>query len=217
MRKEVPFIISLIFAAFRFTLEAFDGPYNYTLDSGDKLLNAMSWAMTFMACGALFLGVFNLFRIHGNNIRRRRPHWQLSVYLLVVLVFQSLLGLFTHHTHPAYDWSYQGIYVPIDSTMFSLLAFYIASAAYRAFRVRNSDAAVMLAAAFFLMMGNVPIGELIWGPNGPLGGFTGIKDWILRVPNAAGNRAINLGIFLGIMATQSRILLGIERRHLGQE
>jgi hypothetical protein len=101
--------------------------------------------------------------------------------------------------------------------MFSLLCFYIASAAYRAFRVRNVDAAVMLAAAFFLMMGNVPIGEVIWGPDKWLGGFAGVKNWILRVPNTAGNRAISLGIFLGIMATQSRILLGIERRHLGQD
>ncbi len=217
MRKEVPFALSLIFAAFRFVLEAFEGPYNYTLASGDKLLNAMSWAMTFLSCGALFLGVLNLFRIHTNNIRRKRPHWQFSVYLLAVLVYQGVLGLATHHTNPVYDWLYQAVYVSLDSTMFSLLCFYIASAAYRAFRVRNVDAAVMLAAAFFLMMGNVPIGEVIWGPDKWLGGFAGVKNWILRVPNTAGNRAISLGIFLGIMATQSRILLGIERRHLGQD
>ena len=217
MRKEVPFAISLVFAAFRFALEAFEGAYQYELASGDKLLNAMSWAMTFMSCGALFLGVLNLFRIHTNNIRRKRPHWQFSVYLLVVLVYQMFLGLFTHHTAPVYDWAFQAIYVSIDATMFSLLAFYIASAAYRAFRIRNVDAAVMLAAAFFVMMGNVPLGEAIWSPDQWLEGFSGIKNWILRVPNAAGNRAITLGIFLGIMATQSRILLGLERRHLGQD
>ena len=101
--------------------------------------------------------------------------------------------------------------------MFSILAFYIASAAYRAFRVRNVDAAVMLVTAFLLMLGNVPIGEVIWSPDGWLGGFAGIKNWILRVPNAAGNRAITLGIFLGTMASQSRMLLGIERRHLGAD
>lgn len=219
MRKEVPFIISLVFAAFRFCLEAFEGAYNYTLASGDKLLNAMSFAMTFMgmSCAAMFIGVLNLLRIHGNNIRRKRPHWQFSVYLLAILIYQSLMGLFTHHTAPVYAWPYNAIYLPLDATMFSLLAFYIASAAYRAFRVRNVDAAVMLTSAFILMLGNVPIGEVIWGPDKFLGGFAGIKNWILRVPNAAGNRAITLGIFLGIMATQSRILLGIERRHLGQD
>jgi hypothetical protein len=217
VRKEVPFALSLIFAAFRFVLEAFEGPYNYALASGDKLLNAMSWAMTFMSCGALFLGALNLIRIHSNNIRRKRPHWQFSVYLLAILIYQSIMGLATHHTAPVYAWPYNAVYLPLDATMFSLLAFYIASAAYRAFRVRNVDAAVMLASAFILMMGNVPIGEVIWGPDKILGGFAGIKNWILRVPNAAGNRAITLGIFLGIMATQSRILLGIERRHLGQD
>lgn len=218
MKREIPYIISLIFAAVRFSLEAFDKAYNYTLPSGDKLLNVLSYCMTFMMyCAPIFLGVMNLFRIHGNNIRRKRPNWQFSVYLLAVLVFQTVVGIFTSHTGKVYAWSYNAIYIPLDSTMFSLLAFYIASAAYRAFRVRNIDAAIMLATAFILMLGNVPIGEVIWGPGDFLGGFAGVKNWILRVPNAAGNRAVTLGIFLGIMATQSRILLGIERRHLGQE
>lgn len=218
MKKEIPFIISLLFAATRFSLEVFDKANNYKLPSGDKLLSALSYAMTFMIyCGPIFLGAMNLFRIHGNNIRRKRPNWQFSVYLLAVLVYQSVVGLRTSHTSTLYSWTYQAIYVTLDATMFSLLAFYIASAAYRAFRVRNADAAIMLATALILMLGNVPIGDVIWGPAGWLGGFAGVKNWILRVPNAAGNRAVTLGIFLGIMATQSRILLGIERRHLGSE
>jgi hypothetical protein len=217
VRKEVPFIISLVFAAVRFSLEAFHGAYEYTLASGDRLLNALSWAMTFMAMAAIFLGALNLFRIHGNNIRRKRPHWHFSVYLLALLTYQSIMGLVQSHTGTIYLWPYNAVYLPLDATMFSMLAFYIASAAYRAFRVRNVDAAIMLLAAFIVMMGNVPIGEVIWGPGSFLGGFQGVKEWILRVPNAAGNRAITLGIFLGVMATQSRILLGIERRHLGQD
>lgn len=217
MKKEIPFILTVLFAATRFCLEALDAAYNYTLPSGDKLVNALAYAMSFMTCGAMLLGALNLFRIHGNNIRMKRTNWQFSVYLLALLVYQSAVGLFTHHTAPTYAWLYNGAYLPLDSTMFSILAFYIASAAYRAFRVRNVDAAVMLVTAFLLMLGNVPIGEVIWSPDGWLGGFAGIKNWILRVPNAAGNRAITLGIFLGTMASQSRMLLGIERRHLGAD
>jgi len=217
VKKEIPFILTLIFAATRFSLEAFDKAYNYALPSGDKLLNAIAYAMTFMACGAMFLGALNLFRIHGNNIRRKRANWGFSIYLLALLVYQSAVGMSTHHTAPLYGWLYNGVYLPLDATMFSLLAFYIASAAYRAFRVRNVDAAVMLVTAVILMLGNVPVGEVLWGPSGWLGGFAGLKNWILRVPNAAGNRAVTLGIFLGTMASQSRMLLGIERRHLGQD
>jgi hypothetical protein len=217
VRKEVPFIISLVFAGVRFCLEAFNSLYTYKLPTGDKLLDALAYAMTFMACGAMFLGTLNLVRIHGNNIRRKRPNWIFSVWLLALLAWQLVVGISTSHTGTMYLWPYNAAYLPLDATMFSLLAFYIASAAYRAFRVRNVDAAVMLITAFLIMLGNVPIGEVIWGPKAWLGGFAGVKNWILRVPNAAGNRALTLGIFLGTMATQSRILLGIERRHLGQD
>lgn len=217
MKKEVPFIISLVFAAARFILEGFDAAYNYKLPSGDKLLNAIAYGMTFLTCAAMFLGAMNLIRIHGNNIRRKRANWGFSVYLLALLAWQLGIGLWQTHNGPIYLWSYNAAYLPLDSTMFSLLAFYIASAAYRAFRVRNVDAAVMLIVAFLIMLGNVPIGEVIWGPKSWLGGFAGVKNWILRVPNAAGNRALTLGIFLGLMATQSRIVLGLERRHLGQD
>lgn len=217
MRKEVPFIISLVVAIWRFSLESFDFLYNYKLASGDLLRNASAYANTFILCGAMFLGALNLIRIHGNNIMKKRQNWVFSVYLLALMFFQIIVGLSTSHTNPTYTWLYNAAQVPLDATMFSLLAFYIASAAYRAFRVRNVDAAVMLVVAFIVMLGNVSVGQAIWGDKAWLGGFAGVKNWILRVPNAAGNRALTLGIFLGIMATQSRILLGIERRHFGQE
>ncbi|MGE5580700.1 MAG: hypothetical protein ACM3WU_11780 [Bacillota bacterium] len=217
MRKEIPFIISLLVAIWRFSLESFDYLYNYKLATGDLLRNASAYANTFVLCGAMFLGALNLLRIHGNNIRKKRQNWPFSVYLLALMLFQIVVGLSTSHTNPTYTWLYRAAQVPLDATMFSLLAFYIASAAYRAFRVRNVDAAVMLAVAFIVMLGNVSIGQAIWGSKALFGGFEGIKNWILRVPNAAGNRALTLGIFLGLMATQSRILLGIERRHFGQE
>lgn len=217
MKKEIPFIISLLFAAWRFGLESLDYLYNYKLASGDLLRNASAYAMTFMVCGSILLGFLNLVRIHGNNIRRKRANWVFSIYLLVLMVFQTVVGIATSQTGATYTWLYNAAYLPLDATMFSLLAFYIASAAYRAFRVRNVDAAVMLVVAFLVMLGNVPIGQALWGRTGFLGGFEGVKNWILRVPNAAGNRALTLGIFLGTMATQSRMLLGIERRHLGSD
>ncbi len=217
MRKEIPFIISLLFAAWRFSLESFDYLYNYKLASGDLLRNASAYAMTFLACGAVLLGFLNLIRIHGNNIRRKRANWVFSLWLILLMFYQTILGLATSHTNTNYRWLYDAAYLPLDATMFSLLAFYIASAAYRAFRVRNVDAAVMLVVAFLVMLGNVPVGQAMWGRTAALGGFEGVKNWILRVPNSAGNRALTLGIFLGTMATQSRMLLGIERRHLGQD
>ncbi len=217
MRQKAPFVIALLFAVYRFSLETFDVAYNYRLASGDFLRNASTFAITFMECGAMFLGVLNLVRVHGNNVVTRRPNWKFSVWLLGLMVFQTAVGLSTDHTNPTYLWLYNAAYVPLDATMFSLLAFYIASSAYRAFRVRNADSALMLVVALIVMLGNTSVGQAIWGSSSWLGGFPGLKTWLLLVPSAAGTRAMSLGIFLGFMATQSRILLGIERRHFGQE
>lgn len=217
MRKEIPYILMLLFAAGRVCLEAFYRLEAYKLKSGDKLVDSIGFALTFMECAAMFLGFLNLFRIHGNNIRRKRPNWGYSVWLLAVLVAYTILGLAKTNTDKTYQWIWQAVYVPLDATMFSLLAFFIASAAYRAFRVRNLEAGLMLAVALVVMLAQVPLGEVIWGTDSWLGGIPGISNWILSVANAAGMRAISLGIFLGLMATQTRVLLGIERRFLGQD
>ena len=103
--------------------------------------------------------------------------------------------------------------------MFSLLAFFIASAAYRAFRARTFEASLLLVTALIVMIGNVPIGDLFW--NTILSGLpwdNGVSDtkqWILDNPNLSARRGIILGVSLGAISQSIRILLGIERSYLG--
>ena len=60
-----------------------------------------------------------------------------------------------------FSWMFFKIFTPLSSTMFALLAFFVASASYRAFRIRNFEATLLLIAGIILMMGRVPVGELI--------------------------------------------------------
>jgi hypothetical protein len=114
-------------------------------------------------------------------------------------------------------WLFEYVLRPLDATMFSLLAFFIASAAFRAFRARNAEATLMLCAACLVMLGLTPPFVQMWDTLVPtLPRFpTAVKDWILEVPNMASRRAIFLGVGLGAIAQSFRIILGLERTYLG--
>src|SRR5512147_1512058 len=102
--------------------------------------------------------------------------------------------------------------------MFSLLAFYVASAAFRAFRVRNLEATILLVSAVIVMLGRIPLGDYIFSafPGGEtwLGRFT---EWMMDKPNTAAQRGIIIGAALGAASLSLRVILGIERSYLGLE
>ena len=113
-------------------------------------------------------------------------------------------------TMTAFGWIYNYMMVPLQGTMFAILAFFIASAAYRSFRARSREAAVLLVAAVIVMMGRVPLGEYLI----PLSGD--VSQWILNVLNASVRRAILIGVSLGAVALSFKIIFGVERSYLGE-
>ncbi|MCA8982183.1 MAG: ECF transporter S component [Planctomycetaceae bacterium] len=115
-------------------------------------------------------------------------------------------------------WSYEYAFKPLTATMFALLAFYVASAAFRAFRAKNLEAFLLLATAFIILLGRTPTG--VWLTSGLPDSLSILRienmtAFILSVINTAGNRAIMIGIALGIVSTSLKILLGVDRSYLG--
>jgi hypothetical protein len=110
-----------------------------------------------------------------------------------------------------YVWIYDHIFAPCNATMFALLAFFVASAAFRAFRARNAEAALLLGSAIIILVARAPIGRSI----SPM--LPELSDWILDIPNNAGRRAIMMGAAIGAIATGLRVILGLERSHLGAD
>ncbi len=115
-----------------------------------------------------------------------------------------------------YTLLFEGVYRNMDATMFSILAFYIVSAAYRAFRIRTREAAVLMITAVIVMLGQVPLGQFLtnWIPAD--GFFHGLRleeinQFVLGQINSPVQRAIGFGIGLGGLAMALRIWLSLER------
>jgi hypothetical protein len=99
-----------------------------------------------------------------------------------------------------------------------MLAFYVASAAFRAFRAKNFEAILLLGTAFIILLGRTYAG--VWLTSGLPEWMDGLRlenltVTIMKVFNTAGNRAIMIGIALGVAATSLKVLLGVDRSYLG--
>jgi hypothetical protein len=161
---------------------------------------------------SIILGVASLANLHVRRLRRREKGWFYSAVLMIGLAFMVLTGLIQGTERGGwFIRGYDAVLNPITATMFALLAFFIASAAYRAFRARTVIATILLVSAIIVMLGRVPVGEAIpvVGPK-----LASLTDWLLNVPNMAAKRAIAIGIGLGGSATALKVILGIEAPHL---
>ena len=191
------------------------------------------------------LGGGNLLKVHLKKVSDRVSGWGYSVVVLVSFVGTLLVGfgkfgVSPSSQFPVYPWSgsyravggafwmlYQYAYQPLTATLFAMLAFYIASAAFRAFRAKNLEAILLLGTAFIILLGRTFAGVALtnWIDPNRWEGFrhlTGLRIenltvYIMSVFTTAGNRAIMIGIALGIVSTSLKILLGIDRSHLGRD
>lgn len=228
MKRQVPLALCFLFGVAMIFTEF--SPHSYSQKLYKEVID---WGFI-ISPFALVLAVVTLIQTHATRIRRRTAHWQYSfvvfagIITMVVIgvptflnkiAFFQAIGLSFGHQSLVFEWLYNNVQVPLDATMFSLLAFFIASAAYRAFRARTFEATLLLVTAMIVMMGNVPVGDLMW--NTVLSwlpwdsGATGAKQWILDIPNLAARRGIILGVSLGVISQSIRIILGIERSYLG--
>ncbi|MDI6759908.1 MAG: hypothetical protein QMD05_03705 [Candidatus Brocadiaceae bacterium] len=166
---------------------------------------------------AVFIGIYSLFHLHWTRIRRKAAGWGYSIFVFLGAGITIAFGLYNggeafwhdKKEDTMFDWLFLYVQVPAGATIFSILAFFMASAAYRTFRARTVESTVLLIAAIIVMLGRVPVGALI-SPYIPV-----VADWIMGVPNLAAKRGILLGVSLGAIATSIKIIFGVERQYLG--
>lgn len=269
MRRQVPLVITF-FVGIIMIFSAFVPPLSW-LDAD------LTDFFMIIAAFAFLLGGGNLCKMHLKKAAARKPGWGFSVVTLLAFAATLSAGLFKIANPEGitgaldmegsmFDYMYTNFLAPLSSTMFSLLAFYVASASYRAFRAKNPDAAMLLVAAFFILLGRTFIGSrltgfvpvieiffagvflyvafrlnrakrqvaagfvmatavffVVWAVYGfvvdreALISTAELLNWIMMVPQMAGQRAIMIGICLGVISMSLRLILGVERSHLGSD
>ncbi len=133
--------------------------------------DATQWYMI-IAGFAAFLGCLNLLQLHITKVAYKKNNWEYSIFTLLGFFIMIIFGFFINGSEAElgphlkmkgsyFYWVYDYIYLPLASTMFALLAFFVASASYRAFRIRNFEATLLLISGVLLMLGRVPIGGII--------------------------------------------------------
>lgn len=215
MKREIPLFLTAVIGLFM--ILSFFVPHQLVSVPADFLQQC---AIIVVAFGYV-LGGANVLQVNFDAIYRRQEDWPYKVVLLASLLATLVIGAVEGEgfLNPGTRsrWIYDHLYSPMAATMFALLAFFIASAAFRAFRIRTAEAAFLAVAALVVMIGRVPIGDALSGWLPEAARLSALQEWIMDVPQNAAKRAILIGAALGVMATGLRVILGIERTYLSGE
>ena len=181
---------------------------------------------------AIVLGQISLLKMNILKVTSKSENWQYHLAAIISFVAMFLFGIlfgmqrqeglaghgeFLSNVLGAkpFDYIFNNIYQHLMAAMFSLLAFFIASAAYRAFIARSLESTLLLSVSIIVMLGNTSIGAAITSNLPAYLHLPNISSFIMEFPNTAGQRAIMIGAGLGVIGSSLRIILGLERSWLG--
>lgn len=217
MRIQPRFLLSLVAlvlvaAAFVPAPPPGEGGVGGALAFADRQFS--SW-FGILAVFAFILGGISLVRTHWRRVRERGRDWRYSVVTLVSFATVLAVGLFKLGGPPGLTggpaapdtWLtriFEAVLSPLHATLYSLLAFYVASASYRAFRVRSLETTVLLGSALAVLLARLPAAVV------PMS-VESLGMWLLKVPNTAGQRALMIGVALGVVSLAVRMVLGLDR------
>ncbi|MBS7657524.1 hypothetical protein KEJ33_06345 [Candidatus Bathyarchaeota archaeon] len=184
--------------------------------SGDKTVRAISttlqsWAII-LAGAAMGIGAINLIRRQIRNIQSKRMIVR-SVGIIVLLLVMLASGVVDLNLqNPVYTFIVNNFYSKIYGAGWAFQYFFLYYGLYRAYRVRNVDSLFLFIGSVLIILKSAAIFQVIMGDP-----IVMLGDWILSVPNLAGNRAIIIASSLGIVLLGLRVLLGKERGFLRRE
>lgn len=163
-----------------------------------------NWALL-LAGFALLLGVVNVLLVHLRRIYSGQPDWVMSIGLVVALLAVLIAGLLDGRgaAGPVVEWLFDSIIAPGQATLFALLAFFMAAAAYRYLRIGRVGGGWMLIGALLVFLAQMPAAvALLPTELDPL-----VATWFLPLLTAVLRGAL-LGSALALLIIGVRFLVG---------
>ncbi len=230
MKRTIPILIAS-FVGFLLIFSKFIPPF-------EEWETKVSVWFDILAAFAFVLGGGNLLKNQIKKVHEQKPGWGFAAVTGIAFLATLVVGLFKVGVPPAFQtpehvwsgeymqegsafwWTYEYLYIPLAATMFATLAFYISSAAFRAFRAKNAEASLLLGTALIVLLGQTTFGSrLTEGLPESLSmlRIDSLKEMFLNVFNTFASRAIMIGIALGIVSTSLKVLLGVDQSYLGAD
>lgn len=159
---------------------------------------------------ALIVGTVSFLRVNLTGVSRghERPYRIVGILgLLAMPLFALIWGI---GGNSPFMWMFENVQAPMQSTVFALLAFFVASASLRGFRARSLQATVLLISAALILLNR----SALESTSSTI--LAGVSDWMRNYPSMAARRGILIGIGLGSLTTSLRVIAGIERTWLGR-
>ena len=196
-RREIPIgigiILTTVILIHYFTV-------NPTIEAISKEFQL--WGVIIAGYAAL-LGLLSFTLHHGKQLMNRKSFY--SGWTLFITFGTIILGLLFSTSSPQYVFLTTKILTPLSMALGSYLGFFICAAAFRAFRARNLEAAILLFSATVIMLKNIPIGNVI------VPGIFKFGNWYNDVVAFGGNRGLIIVMGVGMIVAGIRQLLGYER------
>jgi hypothetical protein len=164
-----------------------------------------------LAAFTMLAGVFNLLSVHWQKIEEGQKGSGYSIVLVLSFFLPLIaagLDLWFSGKPVAYwqIWVFRYLQVPVESTLFALLAIVLVYAIIRMMRRRLTPFALIFFATVSVVL-------LLSSPyiTSFMPELEMLRDGITDVLAMGGARGILLGVALGTIATGIRVLMGVER------
>ncbi len=175
------------------------------------------WVLLLAAFG-LLLGIVNVIGVHLRRIQQGKKEWLLSVVLLAAFSLILVIGLTDSSgiLNPLIIWSFDNVIAPLQATLFALLAFFLAAAAYRHLRVNRIGGVWILVGALLMLLLQMPMARIIWQPQPDLlqlslSQLQGTLYWLIQEPIMAALRGMLLGSSIALLVVTLHFLVGSNR------